>query len=379
MADTIDWESQESHVLLNPRLPEEDRAKLSCVLNYSTDFPSHIWVTGSGTSGDIKLVGLSKTAILAAAKAANDHLASNQTDVWYNALPAFHVGGLGIMARAFLSGAKVMKTHSKWSPETFVDEVNYFGATLTSLVPAQVYDLVLGGHQAPSSLRGVIVGGGSLPMCHYHDARNLGWPLMQSYGLTECASQVATGTHDHPSLKLLNHVETKLSPLGCLMLRSPSLLSAYATSVSDGMTFHDPKVEGWLTTDDIVELSVEGYLKMLGRKGDFVKIGGESVSMPRLEQILETVRHRRHYTGDIALIAVPDERLGHVIHLAVEKKRRGDIKMLMADFNTHVLPFERIRKVHELDYLPRSPLRKLLRTELLKLIVERLKQEALAA
>jgi len=379
MVETIDWESKQSYLLLNPRLSEEDRTKLSCVLNYSNDFPAHIWVAGSESSGDIKLVGLSKTAILAAAKATNDHLASNQTDVWYNALPSFHVGGLGIMARGFLSGAKVKQTHSKWSPETFIDEVNYLGATLTSLVPTQVYDLVLGGHQAPPSLRGVIVSGGSLPLSHHQDARNLGWPLMQSYGLTECASQVATGRHDHPSLKLLNHIESKLDPLGCLMLRSPSLFSAYATPISDGMTFRDPKVEGWLTTDDIVELTVEGYMKMLGRKGDFVKIGGESVSMPRLEQILETVRRRRQYAGDIALIAVPDERLSHVIQLAVERKHKGDLKTLVVDFNTHVLPFERIRKVHELDYLPRSPLRKLLRGELLKLIAERLKQDGMAA
>lgn len=374
MSDVIDWESQESHVLLNPRLPEEDRRKLNCVLNYSKDFPGHIWVTGSGTSGDIKLVGLSKTAILAAAKAANEHLASNHTDVWYNALPTFHVGGLSIVARSYLSKAKIHHSQSKWCPETFIDEVNYLGATLTSLVPAQIYDLVLGNHQAPPSLRGVIVGGGSLPLNHYHDARNLGWPLMQSYGLTECASQVATGTQDHPSLRVLNHIESKLDPLGCLMLRSPSLLSAYGIPTNGDMVFNDPKVDGWLTTDDIVELTEQGFLKMLGRKGDFIKIGGESVSMPRLEQILDTVRRRRQYPGDIALIAVPDERLGHVIHLAVEKKNKGDLKILLADYNMHVLPFERIRKVHELDYLPRSPLKKLLRAELLRLIEERLRQ-----
>jgi O-succinylbenzoic acid--CoA ligase len=374
MPENIDWESQESHVLLNPRLPEDDRRKLETVLNYSRDFPGHIWVTSSGTSGDIKLVGLSKSAVLAAAKAANDHLASNQTDVWYNALPTFHVGGLGIVARGYLSKAKVKHTQSKWSPESFIDEINYLGATLTSLVPAQVYDLVLGNHQAPPSLRAVIVGGGSLPPSHYQDARQLGWPLMQSYGLTECASQVATGTHDHPSLRMLNHVESKLDQFGCLMLKSPSLLSAYGIPTNGEMTFKDPKADGWLTTEDMVELTEQGYLKMLGRKGDFIKIGGESVSMPRLEQILDTVRRRRQYPGDIALIAVPDERLGHVIHLAVEKKNKGDLKTLLADFNMHVLPFERIRKVHELEYLPRSPLKKLLRAELLRLIAERQKQ-----
>jgi acyl-coenzyme A synthetase/AMP-(fatty) acid ligase len=56
---------------------------------------------------------------------------------------------------------------------------------------------------------------------------------------------------------------------------------------------------------------------------------------------------------------MPDERLGHVIHLATT------IEPTFADaFNARVHPFERIRAIHRVDEIPRSPLGKLLRAEL---------------
>lgn len=367
----LDWGSSESHLFLNPRLPQEQVCQLQRVMDYQEDYPGHIWLTTSGSSGEIKLVGLSKEAMLASAKAANSHIESNHTDVWYNALPHFHVGGLSIYARAHLSGAKVIESTEKWSAETFIDHVSYIEPSLVSLVPAQIYDLVMGGHQAPPSLRAVIVGGGALPHTHFVDACNLGWPLLQSYGLTECASQVATGTRLESSLKLLGHVDAKLDNTGCLMIKSPALLTCYAEPLKKNIKFTDPKVDGWLTTEDIAELLGDGHLKMLGRKGDFIKIGGESVSMPRLENVLETVKRRRQYIGDLALVAVPDQRLGHVIHLAAEENKSSDLRIVVRDFDAHVLPFEKIRQVHLLPYLPRSPLKKLLRAELLQIIAAR--------
>ena len=60
-------------------------------------------------------------------------------------------------------------------------------------------------------------------------------------------------------------------------------------------------------------------------------------------------------------IAVEDERLGSVIHLAVAGEDAGAI---VDSFNERVLPFERIRAVHRVRSVPRSPLGKLLRQHL---------------
>ncbi|HWW62118.1 MAG TPA: AMP-binding protein, partial [Thermoanaerobaculia bacterium] len=137
----IDWRSDETHLLLNPRMPAEERTRLE-QLAARFSLPAHVLLATSGTTGSLKLTALSKKALLASAAAVNRHLESTSADVWLCVLPTFHVGGLGIHARAFLSGARVV---TEWS-----DEV-----TLASLVPAQVSDLVRGGARPPSSLRAV--------------------------------------------------------------------------------------------------------------------------------------------------------------------------------------------------------------------------------
>ena len=89
----IDWTSGESYVLLNPRMPREEEARLRSLV---IDLQAHVWLATSGTTGALKLAALSKNALLASAAAVNRHLASDAGDVWCCVLPGFHVGGLGI-------------------------------------------------------------------------------------------------------------------------------------------------------------------------------------------------------------------------------------------------------------------------------------------
>jgi o-succinylbenzoate---CoA ligase len=100
-------------------------------------------------------------------------------------------------------------------------------------------------------------------------------------------------------------------------------------------------------------------VRVRGRAEDFVKIGGESVDLKRLDAIL------RYIAGDAAaIVAVPDARLGHVIHLA----GTGELEGVAEAFNAQVLPYERIRRAHRVSRIPRSPLGKLLRAELEQLL-----------
>ena len=160
---------------------------------------AHVWVATSGTSSDapgrVRWVALSKQAFLASAGAVNAHLAATASDVWAHALPLFHVGGLGILARAHLSGARVVAAvRGRWEPSAFRDAAEGAGATLAALVPSQVHDLVQARLDSPSSLRAVVVGGARLEPSLYRAARERGWPCLPSYGLTETCSQVATAS-----------------------------------------------------------------------------------------------------------------------------------------------------------------------------------------
>jgi o-succinylbenzoate---CoA ligase len=356
----VDWSSAANHLLLNPRLPERERARLEELVAAAPPLERHVFIATSGTSGSMKLVALSKQAILVSAAAVNQHLGASSDDVWCCVLPTFHVGGLAIHARAHLSGARVVS--SAWSPEEFARTCADKRVSLSALVPAQVYDLVSAKLRAPQSLRAIVIGGAAFPPELHGAAWNLGWPVLPSYGMSECCSQVATALGESPEMILLPHLDARAEDDGRLAFRGASLFTGYCLFDGRGeATFVDPKVDGWFATED--EGEVDGrVLRVSGRRGEFIKIGGESVDLRRLDAIADGIAHSAGV--DAAVIAVPDERLGHVIHLAVT----GDAESIRLAFNERVLPFERARDVHRVDAIPRSSLGKLLRKRLLELI-----------
>ena len=213
----IAWENAESYVFANPSHPKEDQVRFQHILRAAAErYPGHIWLSTSGSSAP-KWVGLSKEALLASAAAVNAHLQSSHTDLWVNPLPHFHVGGLGILARSYLSGAAChdykIDHPGKWCATDFYRYLEEKQCTLTSLVPAQLQDLVQRGWKAPPLLRGVIIGGGATLPELFERAAALEWPILPSYGMTECASQIATAPlgcwkeKQFPSLPLLSHVQ----------------------------------------------------------------------------------------------------------------------------------------------------------------------------
>src|SRR5690606_28674444 len=138
---------------------------------------------------------LSKEAVLCSAAAVNRHFQIDSSDIWINVLPTCHVGGDGIFVRAFFSGSSVINYFNekiKWNPKAIVKRVGETKATLTALVPTQLHDLIKENIRAPESLRAVVIGGGALNSILESRGVELGWRLFPSYGLTECASQVAT-------------------------------------------------------------------------------------------------------------------------------------------------------------------------------------------
>lgn len=373
----MNWESIDSLVFMNPTYSPEEQTRFQRILEMTPDLPRHIWLSTSGSSAP-KWVGLSKQAILASAEAVNQHLESTYTDVWIQPLPDFHVGGLGIWARAHLSKATVcdfkQEHPGKWQAEVFYHYIIHQKGTLTALVPTQLHDLVMLERPAPESLRAVIIGGGALLPDLYMKAVALGWPVLPSYGLTECASQVATAALDSwkkaqiPALQILSHLYVEERDER-LCFRGTSLLSAYAYLEGDRIQVIDPKENGWLRSEDRGCVK-DRQLQVWGRADAMVKVGGENVDLARLEVLLQTVRLGLAIQSEVVLLAVPDARLGHRIDLVATQthSHQSELDLLMHEFHQAVLPFERIRQVHFLKELPRSALGKILKSELIKLV-----------
>ncbi|MFA6916731.1 MAG: AMP-binding protein [Parachlamydiales bacterium] len=370
--DPIDWLSSATHILTNPRLSPEESARIISILESPTTPEGLLWFSTSGSTGDKgiqKWVGISRGALLTSARSVNHHLECDSDDIWLNVLPVFHVGGCSIYARAELSGSPVYEL-KEWSPQEFVNAVSSLRITLSSLVPAQVHDLVQKELPAPKSLKAIVVGGGVLSHPLYQKARALGWPLLPSYGMTECGSQIATAPLESlmteallPPLNILPHIHHKVDEEGRLHIKSPSLLSAYAHISENGYQFEVFPKDHWLKTDDIVDIQGD-TIQHKGRKGDFIKIGGESVLLPHLEEIWQQAAADSGLTvQETAISPVVDERLGYTIELFTTASE-NQISQALNLYNDKVLPFERIRKVNQVESIPRSALGKLLRHEL---------------
>ena len=249
---SIDWQTAESVVLCNPRLPDADRSGLLTELLNAPVAPGHVWLATSGSSGQIKWGRPIQTGPLGIRPRRKCLFRQSLQRCMVQPPAALsrrrprHLGPQPPERRS--SGGFLWATTrdvgcpalSCLSPSTSGDS--------EFSVPAQVYDLVHLNLCPPASLRAIIVGGGALSESLLNKGRELGWKLHPSYGLTECASQVATWRQD--GLEILNHVEIRISKKGCIEIHSPALLSLYALTTSQGMQYIDPKVAGWFTTED---------------------------------------------------------------------------------------------------------------------------------
>jgi o-succinylbenzoate---CoA ligase len=376
----VDWESRETAVLANPEWADRQPDGIPELGRRLPSLAAHVWLSTSGTSGvapgHMRWIALSKDAFLVSAGAVNAHLEAASTDVWAHALPVFHVGGLGILARAWLSGARVVAgVRERWSAGAFHDAVSRSGATLTALVPSQVHDLVAAGLVAPPCLRAIVVGGARLEPTLHAAARALGWPCLPSYGLTETCSQVATAAlfslraAEYPAaLPVLRHAEIRADRESRLSVRAGSLLTCCAEFAGDAVRVWDPKRDGWLETDDTGRVS-GGSVEVFGRASDIVKVLGEKVSLQYVEGHVWRWAERERLRGtggfDLAVVGLQHARLGVELVAAlsvgadVGPARRGELAASLAAFcREALLPYERIRRVAWVDAIPRTPLGK---------------------
>ncbi|MBA2727618.1 MAG: AMP-binding protein [Parachlamydiaceae bacterium] len=367
----IDWNSDDSHVLINPLLPETTRNSLIEAVSPHHSLQGHIWLSSSGTESFPKMIALSKKAMLISAEAVNAHLQAKSHHSWLNVLPLFHAGGLGPHARALLSDCSIYDfSDKKWDPITYVKLLEDLKTSFSSLTPTHIYDIVNLQLSSPKVLKAIIVGGASLSETLHEKAIDLGWPLLKSYGMTEVGSQIATASNSLSDsfLTILKHINLRFDTEGFIEIKSDALLSGFVHGDDPNKRFIDPKVEGWYKTQDKGGI-VNNSLQIYGRGTNFIKIGGENVNFSELEKIWENIKFFHKFHEDAVIIDLPDDRLGRNVCLAVaSSKENCDLNALLKDFHKQVLPIAKIRSVFYVDKLPRSELYKLKKEELRKMI-----------
>lgn len=335
-----------------------------------TGLEGQVLFASSGSSGPPKWLTLSKTSLLVSAAAVNQHLRVSQDSCWGLALPLHHVGGFAVPARAFEAACRLHQFPQHWQAGAFQSWLHHHRVTHTSLVPAQIHDLVAAGLSAPPSLTAVVVGGGRLDQRTGQAARQLGWPVLASYGMTEAASQIATQPLEslaHPyqpaPLAILPIWQTRVSNDGQLGITGPALFSG-TLAHENGTWKYLPRDAAWHLTSDRVDLT-NGQLTPLGRIDTMVKVLGELVNPAVIEDELLALSNGTLKPGCFAIVALPDARAGHrlvpVLEPCVEP---AHIAAAIAAYHCHAPGFRRLQAPVVVDTLPRSPLGKLRRADL---------------
>lgn len=333
------------------------------------ELAGHVLFETSGSSGKPKAVAISKQALLVSAAAVNRHLEVTPASRWGLALPLHHVGGFGVAARAYQAACGFQAFAPRWDACAFENWLDAFQISHTSLVPTQVHDLVRAGLNAPATLRAIVVGGGFLDPLTGQAARDLGWPVLASYGMTEAGSQIAT-----QPLELLDQpyqaAPIPLLPIWEATVGSDQILSISGQALFSGFViegvFHPLTTTEYLTSDRVALHN--RMLTPLGRVDTQVKILGELVDPEAIERELVAISKGALELGSFAVIAVPDERAGCLLVPCFESSAPQTIidSTLMA-YQSNAPGFKRLQAPTLLEAMPRTDLGKLQKSRLLEI------------
>ena len=121
--------------------------------------------------------------------------------------------------------------------------------------------------------------------------------------------------------------------------------------------------DGWLYTGDMAQESADGFIYLVDRKKDVIITGGENLYPVQIEDFL-----RKHDAiKDVAVIGLPDTRLGEIAAAIIEVKEGYTLTEIEVDDFCMDLPrYQRPRKIIFAE-VPRNPTGKIEKPKLRKL------------
>jgi O-succinylbenzoic acid--CoA ligase len=313
----------------------------------------HCRILTSGTSGRARAVGLTYGNHLWSAVGSAFNLGVDPSDRWLCCLPMYHVAGLEIVMRSVIYGTGAV-VHDGFEVDRVAESLERDGVTLASLVTTQLVRL-LGAGVDLSGPRAILVGGGPVPMEVLEEAIGRGASVVQTYGLTETASQVTTLAPQDARRKLGSAGRSLLTT----HLRiSDGEICVQGPVVAPGCADED----GWLHTGDLGRIDDEGFLYVEDRLGDVIVSGGENVLPAEVEEVL--LRHPD--VADAAAIGRADPEWQEAVEAVVvlrEGAAAGPSEL--RDHCAESLARYKVPKRFEfVPELPRTPSGKLLRRAL---------------
>jgi fatty-acyl-CoA synthase len=330
-----------------PDLDEETRATTFYTTG-TTGLPKGVWFTHR----QLVLHTLGTLAALASAP----HASFRRGDVYMPITPMFHVHAWGMPYIATMLGVKQVYP-GRYAPDVLLGLIAREGVTFSHCVPTILHMLLRapGSDGVDLSRWKVLVGGAALPTPLARAALARGIDAVVGYGMSETCP-VLTIAHLDPAdlaapadaqaelrtrngralplvdLRILDEDHAEVASdgraTGEIVVRAPWLTRGY---LKDAKASEKLWEGGALHTGDVAWRDARGFVKIVDRRKDVIKVGGEWISSLELEDVLAA----HDAVAEVAVIGRPDPKWGER-PLALVVARPGAVAPTERELHAHV-------------------------------------------
>ena len=323
----------------------------------------------SGSTGRPKRVPLAHANLSISAGNVARHYGLGPDDVAMCVMPLFHVHGLVASTLATLSTGGTVVVPSKFNPLSFWRVARDHGVTWYSAVPT-IHQLLLarmqeGAARPPGTerLRFIRSCSAALPpqVMHALEAA-FGAPVLEAYGMTEAAHQMASnplppsdrkpgsvGRGTDVQISIMdaagNHLPTGQS--GEVVIKGPNVIRGYENNPeANAKSF----VDGWFRTGDQGVLDAQGYLTLVARIKELINRGGEKISPREIDEVL--LAHPA--VAEAVCFGVPHQTWGEEVAAAVVVRQPVTEQELLAYCKERLADYKRPKQIYITETIPRT-------------------------
>ncbi|WP_380168162.1 AMP-binding protein [Jannaschia sp. R86511] len=337
----------------------------------------------SGTQGLPKGVMLTHRNLVANVAQTADILGTGEGEVFMGVLPFFHIYGMNVVMNVGLVAGATIVTMPRFDLQQFLQLHETHRVTRSFVAPPIV--VALAKHPAVdgvdlSSLVQVVSGAAPLSAELAAEASaRLGVEIVQGYGMTEMSPVshftrpgqyragsvgVAVAGTEHRVVDPATREDLGVDADGELWVRGPQVMAGYLNNVE--ATAATLTADGWLRTGDIGHVDADGYLFVVDRLKELIKVKGFQVAPAELEALLLT----HPDVADAAVVGVVDEQAGElpVGHVVLKAGAQATAEDVMAFVAERTATYKHLHRLLVVEAIPKSAsgkiLRRVLRQEL---------------
>ena len=330
----------------------------------------------SGTTSQPKIVPLSQRNVCISAGNVATTLALSASDRGLNVMPLFHIHGLIAGLLAPLSRGGAIFCTPGFNALKFFAWMREARPTWYSAVPTMHQAILTRASQnkdviAAHPLRFIRSSSSSMPPQVIADLEaTFGAPLIEAYGMTEAAHQMASnplvglrkpgsvGPSAGPEIAVMDERGELLRPgeTGEVVIRGQNVTAGYENNPKANA---EAFCAGWFRTGDQGVLDTDGYVRLTGRLKEIINRGGEKISPREIDEVLMDHPAVRQ----VVTFAIPHDKLGEDVAAAVVLREGATLteKTLREFAAERLAPFKVPRRVVFLEEIPKGATGKLQR------------------